>query len=388
MRIGFDAKRATMNFTGLGNYSRSLIQNLGLFYPDNFYTLFTPSLPNISLYPTLFDKNRYQFILPKTPLAKWAKGLWRTFSLQSLLEKENLDIYHGLSGELPWNPSYNLKSSTRQKTKYIVTVHDLIFFRYPQYYKSLDRMIYRKKLIYACKRADHIIAVSDQTKKDLLNYLKIKEEKISVIYQVCDPRFWEKSTPTVLAETRINYQLPPRFILYVGTIEPRKNALELVKAFHKIRDSGLKDVQLILIGKKTSYFDLINSFVKVHKLENFIRFFSDLPNEILPHFYQMAELFVYPSTFEGFGIPILEAIVSGTPVITSLGSCFSEAGGEGSLYINPKDINQLSNALMYVMNNKSLQETMRDKGYIHAHQFEAKPLSQKLMNLYQKLIKS
>jgi len=380
MRVGFDAKRATTNFTGLGNYSRSILTNLGNYYPDNQYFLFTTELLKPQLYPNLLNKRIFQIFLPRTGISKRLKSIWRSFSWGKIIEEEGIEIFHGLSGELPL-------ISKKKNTRYVLTVHDLIFYRYPQFYKLIDRIIYKRKLKYSCRIADSILAVSEQTKSDLTEFLKIDPQKISVIYQNCQDQFYERPRPEILESTKALYSLPDRYLLYVGTIEPRKNALELIQAFQKIQEPGLRDLGLVIVGKKTNYWEELNHYVLEHQLEKKVFFYHGIKSTILPHFFQLAEIFVYPSSFEGFGIPILEALVSGTPVITSKGSCFREAGGEGSIYIDPKNISEFSQTIISLLKDKNHQESMKIKGFEHASNFKAQLLVDQLFQLYQKVLK-
>lgn len=379
MRIGFDAKRAFLNRTGLGNYSRNLIQNLVTFFPENSYILFSPSV-QIPEFKDKFSGFPFKLILPKLNLGKWYWGIWRSLGVKNRIEEEKLDLYHGLSGEIPILP-------TLVKYKLLVTVHDLIFIRYPHYYKPLDRYFYKKKLEHAIKKSDHILAISQQTKNDLIAFLKVPENRVSVIYQGCDNRFYKFLTKETLFETKNRYKLPDRFILFVGTLETRKNALELVKAYAGL-DKNLKDsVSLIFIGRKTPYINKIYSFLESNQIQKkYIKFLHSVKDSELPHFYQLAELFVYPSIFEGFGIPILEAIVSGCPVITSLGSGFKEAGGEESIYINPMNTCEFTISIKKVLEDKGLQAKMKENGFRHAKKFESSLLTQQLMDLYKKMV--
>jgi glycosyltransferase involved in cell wall biosynthesis len=273
-----------------------------------------------------------------------------------------------------------------RNTGFILTIHDLIFFRYPRYYKALDRWFYKIKSRYAVQKADHIIAISEQTRKDIVEFLKVDPGKITVIYQDCDPSFYKKIAPSDLEFIRENYSLPKKYILYVGTLEPRKRSLELIKAFHILKRDYLSTIELVLVGKKTDYFMELLSYIRENQLDRCIHFYHDISILDLPGFYQMAELFIYPSTFEGFGLPILEALVSGVPVITSQGSCFSEAGGEGSIYLNPENSAYFAETIHEILNNKSLQNKMKLKGLEHSRKFEAKGLANQLMEVYKSTI--
>ncbi len=372
MKIGFDAKRAFFNNSGLGNYSRNTIRLLSKFHPDNKYVLYTPSTKNAIQFEIAPEAD---IITPSSIYDNWSKSYWRSVKITKQLIKDKIDLYHGLSNELP------LKIY-RTNIKSIISVHDLIFIRYPELYKHVDRKIYIKKVRNGCKNADKIIAISQQTKTDLVNFLNIKEEKIEVVYQGCNPIFHKTINKTLKNKIKTKFNLPDNYILYVGTIEKRKNILNVIKAIHENKI----DTPLIVVGKATGYLGQVKNYVEKHNLSSQILFYHNIKTADLPAFYQMADLFVYPSIFEGFGIPVLEAINSAIPVITSKGSCFSEAGGEHSIYINPENTEEIAEAITKALTNSSLREKMIEKGLEHAKKFNDKTVAENLMNTYLKII--
>ncbi|HAC22060.1 MAG TPA: glycosyltransferase family 1 protein [Porphyromonadaceae bacterium] len=373
MRIAFDAKRATHNRTGLGNYSRFILNTLAKYNPENEYLLYTPSLGKSDLRSKV---SKHESIVFKYPNGFWnkigMKSIWRSYGVTFALNKEPMDIYHGLSNEIP----FGLK---KNKIKSIVTIHDLIFIRYPEYYKPIDRMIYNFKFKKACQKADHIIAVSEMTKKDIVKYYNIDENKISVVYQGCDASF-KKIVPDSFKETiRYKYNLPDKFILSVGTIESRKNLLLAVKALKNTKQKH----HLVAIGKPTPYLEQVKKYIHTNGLEDQVTFLHDVPFTDLPAIYQMANIFVYPSFFEGFGIPIIEALYSGIPVIAATGSCLEEAGGPDSLYVDPLNDKELSALIDRISENPTLRESMIQNGFQYVKQFEPENIISKLENIYQ-----
>ncbi len=371
MRIGFDAKRATANFTGLGNYSRTLIRNFETYYPEHECLLFTPVLKRVNQYPEILDHPSTRLILPPAWYPGLLKALWRTISLGKLASEQKIDVFHGLSGELPLSLSSGIKA--------VLTVHDLIFIRFPQYYKPLDRFLYRKKLESACRRADIILAISEQTKKDLIEFLGIAPEKIRVLYQTCDISFQQKVSKEKMAEVRRKYRLPEKYLLNVGTLEERKNTLVLLKAMTLV-PAGMK---LVLAGRKTDYTGVLESFIREHQLQDQVLILDKVSFDDLPALYQLAEIFIYPSVFEGFGIPILEALFSGVPVISSMGSCFAEAGGPDSIYVNPDDYEEFARVILNLPDDHQKREKMIRNGRIFAEKFLPATLSAELLKVYQ-----
>ncbi len=371
MHIGFDAKRAFFNQSGFGNYSRDTVGILAAYFPMNEYVLYSPK-PEKSI---AFNKSDNLITSgPKTFIEKSFPSFWRFYGLAEQLIVEKIQLYHGLSNELP-------KSIEKTAIPTVVTFHDLIFLRYPQFYNSIDREIYKMKYKYAAKNSTRIIAVSKQTKEDLMEFFKTPENKIDVVYQGCNPIFWEKVENEKKNEIQMQYMVPEKFILYVGNIEERKNILNVIKAIQK----GKINYPMVIIGKPTPYLEKVKAYIDHHQIRN-IYFLHNVPTEDLPAFYQMARVFVYPSLFEGFGIPILEALTSKTPVITSIGGCFAEAGGKSSIYIDPENIDEIEDAIKSVLNNPVLHDNMMFDGFEHAQEFRHESIARNIMDVYEKVI--
>lgn len=375
MRIGFDAKRAYQNFTGLGNYSRDLIENLIELYPSNEYRLFAPKENKNPRLNYLSSHKSVSTIFPETPLNKTFKGLWRSINMEKSIIKNEIDVYHGLSNEIPRIKSHNIP--------YVVTIHDLIFKRYPRNYRNIDRKIYNAKFRYAVKHADLTIAISEQTKNDIVNYYDADPEKIKVIYQTCHKNFRKEYSSELLHHIKKKFNLPDQFILNVGTIETRKNLISIINAMTLMKIKA----PLVVVGKKTKYMNFINVQLKKLKFDpSQIIFLHDVSVEDLPGIYQLSSLFVYPSIFEGFGIPILEALCCGIPVITTKGGCFGEAGGEYSMYVEPFNMEELAHKMDECLTYSKKREKMIIKGLLHAKRFEPEILSKELMQAYHGLL--
>lgn len=372
LKIGYDGKRAANNLTGLGNYSRSLIAQIAKQFYSNIYIVYSPKIKdNIEKLPLFSLKN----VVLKFPHKGNIKLFWRSFTILNQLKKDQVDLFHGLSQEIP----FGIK---RAKIKSIVTIHDLIFLRLPHNYKLIDRIIYKFKSKYACKNSDRIIAISQQTKNDIIELYNINPDKIEVIYQSCDDIFKTLRSFEENEKVRNKYHLPEKYLLNIGTIEHRKNLLLIIKALPNVD----KDYPLVVIGKETNYSKLVKKEISNLGLENRVIFLSSIPFSDLPSIYQMAKIFIYPSVYEGFGIPIIEALYSKTPVIAANGTCLEEAGGPHSIYVSSNDVIALANTINKVIDDQNLQIKMKEKGMLFVQRFNSNIICDQLMNCYKTTI--
>ncbi|MDB9932395.1 MAG: glycosyltransferase family 1 protein [Flavobacteriales bacterium] len=374
MKIGFDAKRLFLNNTGLGNYSRDLVRGILEQAKENDYFLYTTG-GEIDLKTKFLKDHPNAEIVYPSGLYKKMKSYWRSVKLERELIKNGVEVYHGLSHEIP-------RKNKLSKIKYVVTIHDLIFLRFPENYNRIDRKIYKKKVEYACKTADKIIAISEQTKRDLMEFLNVPENKIEVIYQSCATSFHHISDYRYRDLIKNKYNLPENYILYVGTIEKRKNLATLIEAIGK---SNTK-LPLVAVGKQTDYTKEVMAMVDKYNLGNQVALLQNVSFLDLPSIYQSANLFVYPSFFEGFGIPVLEALYSKTPVIAAIGSCLEEAGGPNSIYIDPKNSDELASAIDRVIENPELQLEMKEKGFEYAQNFTSENQAKEVLEIYEGLV--
>lgn len=378
MKIGFDAKRIFRNFTGLGNYSRFLVRSLARSFPEYEYLLYTTKVVTHPDIEKITDLNNVHVRTPNSMVSKLKmSNVWRSYMMGSLAEKQGVDVFHGLSNELP------MRAGNRMK--HVVTIHDALFMRYPKLYNPVDLEIYKRKTKHACKVADRIVAVSQQTKEDIGRYFGEEYmQKTDVVYQGCHEQYKREYDPYILQKVKDCYKLPSDFLLTVGTMEPRKNAMLILKALNQY---GSKlDMPLVIAGKSTPYKKQLQEYISLNKLDKQVIFLENVPFADLPKIYQLARIFIYPSHFEGFGIPIVEALNSKVPVITSKGGCFAEAGGPDSLYVDPKSPEELGEAILKILNNPQQTNRMIDNGLAYAGQFEENYIAADMMAVYKKLM--
>ncbi len=379
MKIGIDAKRAFHNGTGLGHYSRTLIHSLAELYPEHDYYLFNPKTSSKF---SVEGENIYE-IHPNDLFSKWFSSAWRSKWVKKDLQKLRIKLYHGLSHEIP----FGIRKSGIPS---VVTIHDLIHERFPEQYNAIDVRIYRKKFRYACEKSRKIIAISEQTKKDIIEFYKVVPEKISVCYQSCNPTFSEKISEEQKYLVKKRYGLPDEFLLYVGSIIERKNLLNLCKALQILKNE-LK-IPLVVIGDGTKYKEQVKQYIQEQGLNEQVLFLSDHPiakssvsfktAEDFPAIYQQAGMMIYPSFFEGFGIPVLESLWSRLPVITSTTSSLPEAGGDGAYYVDPSSAGQIALAIKKIYSDRAFANVLIEKGWEHAQKFTRDKTAASVMNVY------
>lgn len=339
MKITYDAKRYYHNFRGLGNYSRDVVRLMRQFAPDCAIEL-----------------------LDRT-------GLRRSMPIKA--PEGETAIYHGLSGEIPLG---------MRGWKTVVTMHDAIFIRYPHLYSPTYRWLFTKKVQYACDHADRLIAISEQTKRDLIEFFHADESKIRVVYQGCNNRFREPVAPEDVIKLRQQFHIPEHYILSVGAIEERKNLHHLIRA---VAMTGI-DMPIVAVGGNSEYAQRAAQLAQQWGVA--LHMYHSMRMEQLPALYRGADVMCYPSQFEGFGIPILEAMCVGTPVVTSSGSCFPETGGDAVLYADPNDPNAIGAQLKRVIEDERLREEMILKGHRQADRFSDEKVIAQLLQVYQELV--
>lgn len=375
MIIGFEGKRAVCNSTGLGNYSRLLIEELSEYFPQHQYHIYSPNKDNQHRLADLLKRKNVSLHLPRS--APLGKNLWRSiYGLSTQGEHDGVDILHGLSAELPLD-------SSQSSLKTVVTIHDLIYCHYPSECGIINNKIYKFKCRHACNIADRIIAVSECTKRDIIQFFGIPDNKVNVIYQGCSPRFSEPISRETIDAIKLKYSLPERYFLNVGTIVERKNALLIVKALELIDD---KTIPLIIVGRKTKYTNLIDCYARQHGLAKRVLFLNDVPTHHLPAIYHQATAFVYPSKYEGFGIPVIEAQTCGIPVIVATGSSLLEAAGLDAMSVNPESVDEMVESLNLILRDESLRLSLIERGKENIKRFEPKKLAQEMMTIYQNLL--
>jgi glycosyltransferase involved in cell wall biosynthesis len=368
LKIGFDAKRIVRNGTGLGSYGRTLVNDLAQ-YPLRL-NLYAPDKGRDDLRTQIVERDNIAFVYPTS---RHFKSYWRSRGIVADLKRDGIQLFHGLSGELP----FGIRKSG---IKSVVTIHDLIFLRHPEFYNPIDVQIYKWKFRQTIKEADYIIAISECTKRDILEYggNLVSEDKITLIYQSCSPRF---NTSQNYKTSNLNSELGC-YVLSVGSIEPRKNTMLALKALHHLPD----DISLVLVGRHTAYTDKLIQYARANGLEHRLHILHGVPDTDLPALYAGAECFVYPSVYEGFGIPIIEAISCGLPVVACTGSCLEEAGGPDSLYVAPNDAIGMTNAIRRSLKGADDREERIQRSMDYIRRFSGTDVAGQVVDVYKRVL--
>ncbi len=377
LNIAFDGKRALFNQTGLGNYSRYAIESLIETFPDCGYTIYSHKDPAKATNAWLADHPEIKVQTPQSWFGRHFSGLWRHYGgMAAQIGRDGINIYHGLSNELPLDIA---KSGIPS----VVTIHDLIFRRIPDNYKPIDRQLYDFKFRHAAANATRVIAISERTKFDIVEFYGISPDKIDVIYQGCNPVFNEDFAMRSAAEVKRLYNLPERYIVMVGTVEQRKNQILAVEALPALPN----DVCLLFVGReRNSYGKVVAERISRLGLGQRVRFLTGVPTEHLPALYSMAQFAAYPSRYEGFGLPVIEAINSGTPVIAATGSCLEEAGGPGAIYVHPDYFEEFAAQALRIIEDSALRRDMIAAGQSYAARFSRPNFAAGVMAVYRKAI--
>lgn len=373
--IAYDAKRLVRNATGLGNYSRTLINDLQRILPhDCRMLLYAPDRGRDRLRSQVAETARLSYVLPTKAHSALARAVWRSWGIVKDLKRDRVDIYHGLSGELP----IGIHAAG---IRTVVTIHDLIFMRHPEYYNPIDAAVYRAKFLLTCREADRIIAISECTKRDIMEYGGVDASRIDVVYQSCAGRFSTTLPQDATEDTRRRLGLPAHFILNVGTIEERKNIMLAVRALPMLSN----EIHLVAVGRRTKYADKVEKEAQKLGVGNRLHILSGIGDSDLQAIYQTAETFVYPSRYEGFGIPIIEAIQSGLPVVACTGSCLEEAGGPDCFYVSPDNHEMLAGALHQTLKGAGGREERIRRSQEYVKRFENNNTAQHVAKIYHKL---
>jgi glycosyltransferase involved in cell wall biosynthesis len=365
MRVAIDARK--LHDFGIGTYIRNLLRHLARIDATSEYVLLCRE-PDLGVAATLGPN--FRTVLEPSP----NYSLREQVHVPWLLRRERPDVYHA--------PHYVLPTAVRCPA--VVTIHDCIHLRFPEYLQNRAAYLYaRASMWVAARQAAAILTVSEASKRDILHYCRVPPEKVVVVHNAIDERFWAVPAAEDVARVRERYQLTHGFVLYVGNIKHHKNLVRLIEAFDRVRRGPNEDLKLLIIGDQISKLPALRRAVHHHKLHKHVRFLGYIPDETLSVLYRLAAVFVFPSLYEGFGLPPLEAMACGAPVVTSNTSSLPEVAGDAAVLVDPYSVESIIEGMERVLNDQGLAAELRRRGPIRAREFSWERSVSKTHDLYE-----
>jgi glycosyltransferase involved in cell wall biosynthesis len=371
MRICLDISPAVHRRAGLGRYAQELTESLLHLDKENEYVAFYNGPRGVVPQPPLDRLPRLTVGLSNKP---WRMSILLAHHLGLNLDRlfPGVDLLHSTDHLLP----------PLRRVRTVFTVHDLIFLFFPEYHLPLNRWYLTLMMPRFIRRADAVITVSECSRRDLVRLYCLDQARIHVIYEGIDDRFRPVEDPEVLATVRRRYGLPDGFILYVGTIEPRKNLTTLLEAYQTLKGQGLES-KLVIVGKKGWLYQDFFRRLRDLGLKGQVIFPGYVPDDDLPAIYSAAQVFAFPSLYEGFGLPVLEAMACGTPVVCSNTSSLPEVAGQAALTIDPRRPQELAQALQRVLEDAALRAELKGKGLAQAARFSWERAARETLRVYE-----
>ncbi len=372
MRIGIDGRELKKTvMTGTRRFLLNFLKYAPRLKPDWEFFLFTNQHAKFG-----FEVSNLKIRVIPEYLTLW----WDQVKLPHYIKRERIDLFFSPCYKAPFSISCNL----------VITILDLLFLKIPFYHKPANFLYncYIKNITNSIAgRADAVITCSEHSKRDLIEILKLPQRKIRVIPLGLEERFCPAGVRSV-EKIKEKYNLKEKYILYVGNLRPHKNVQALLKAYAHLPEKLKQEYQLIIVGEKCHYYNVLLKLVKELKIDSRLIFTDFLEDADLPVLYSGASLFVFPSFYEGFGLPPLEAMACGTPVITSNVSSLPEVIGEAGILINPEDTYELTKAMKKLLTDAELISEMREKGLKRVKLFQVQETNQKILNLFEKILKN
>ena len=364
MRIGIDARK--LHDFGIGTYIRNLLRHLARLDSQTEFVIFCRPEDRETL--AAVGEN-----FRPVPETSGNYSIAEQITIPWVLRREGVTLFHA--------PHYVLPPLVRCRS--VVTIHDVIHLMFPQYLPNRVAFTFAKwSITQAAHRATRIMTVSDSSKRDILRFVDTEPAKIDVIYNAYDERFAIEPREEDVVRVRERYQLTDEFVLYAGNVKPHKNLERLIDAFAIVRKRGLDHLKLVLIGDEISKYTALRRAVHQHQLHNYVRFLGYLPEETLAVMYRLAGVFVFPSLYEGFGLPPLEAMASGTPVVTSNVSSLPEVAGDAAVLVDPYDPRAIADGIYRVLTDETLRRDMVHKGIARAGQFSWEQSVRRVRQIY------
>ena len=364
VRIGIDVRK--LHDFGIGTYIRNLLRHLARMDRETEFVLLCSPQDQQALASVGANFRSVPETAPNYSIAEQLTVPWA-------LARERVTLFHA--------PHYVLPPLARCRS--VVTIHDCIHLMFPQYLPNRLALAYaRTSITAASRRANRVLTVSESSKRDILRFVDVPADKIDVIYNAYDERFGVEPREEDVVRVQERFQLHDEFVLYAGNVKPHKNLARLIEAFNLVRRRGLDHLKLVMIGDEISKYTALRRAVHHHQLHKYVRFLGYLPEETLAVMYRLAGVFVFPSLYEGFGLPPLEAMASGTPVVTSNVSSLPEVAGNAALLVDPYDPAAIADGIYTVLTDESVRRDLRKKGLARATQFSWEASVKRVRDIY------
>jgi glycosyltransferase involved in cell wall biosynthesis len=360
-RFGYDLKTGLPRRVGSGEYCFQLLVNLNKIDKKNNYIIYLPQKPTADL-PKEAKNWHYKIVGPKK--------MWTLIglSLEFLFRRSKPDVF--------FSPTHYLPIFAPKKSA--ISILDVSYIHFPELFKSADLAQLTKWTKYSVGKASRVFTISQASKDDIIKEYKFPGYKIAVTYPGIRNVL---SSELGMDDFRNKYEIKKDYVLFVGTLQPRKNVSRLIEAFSKLKE----DVELVIVGKKGWLYEEILEAPKKYKVENKVKFLDSVTDDDLPAFYKNALCFILPSLYEGFGLPVLEAMKYGCPVITSNVSSLPEVGGDAALYADPQNTQDIKEKLELMINDKGLRTKLIEKGYEQVKKFSWEKTARETLNVLTKL---
>ena len=377
MRVALNAQllstRPTYRTAGISRVIYELIANLPTDRSDHHYLVFAPDSEDNR---RLLARRKLSGQLTRLPTERPAVRIaWEQLALPVELARRRVDVLHALGFVSP--------CAWRGPT--VVTVYDLSFLRYPRVFNRGNRLYLSRFTPPSLRRATRVIAISEHTRQDVIQLCGVPPERVTTIHLAADERF-HPADPAEIVRFRARRGLPDRYILYLGTLEPRKNVSTLVRAYAELRRAGITDHALVLAGARGWQYEPIFALVRELGLEQQVLFPGFVAAEEQALWYTAAQIFAFPSLYEGFGLPLLEAMACGTPVVASTSSSLPEVVGDAGILVEPTDVGGLASALRDVLENDALRRRLREAGLVRARTFSWRKMAEETVRVYDELL--
>jgi glycosyltransferase involved in cell wall biosynthesis len=368
VRIGIDARK--LHDFGIGTYIRNLLRELARIDHQTEYVLFCR--PEDTELAGMLGAN-----FRCVPARSGHYSIAEQLAVPMAARRERLDLFHA--------PHYVLPALI--PTRSVVTIHDCIHLMFPDYLRHRLGYAYAHASLWtAAHKSDRIFTVSEQSKRDILKFFRVPPEKIVVTPNAIDDRFNTPPSEEHIVQTRERYQLSHTYLLYVGNIKPHKNLERLVEAFHLVREQGRPELELVIIGDEISKMQSLRRAVHKYQLHRYIRFLGFVPDKTLDVLYRLASVFVFPSLYEGFGLPPLEAMASGTPVVTSNVSSLPEVVGDAAVLVDPYSADAIAAGILDVLRSTHLRDDLRRRGFERVKAFSWQRSAKRVREVYSEVV--